>query len=404
MTDGPDPADSSNPDGSQSPDPAAFAPPDEDRPTSVGALRESIPACSRVDYFNTGATGPSPGRVLETAAAWERHHKVDVLVESDPYEVAFAEYDRLRDRFADFLDADPDCVGLTESTADGVSAVAAALDWEPGDVVVRTDLEHPAGTLPFDRLERRRGVEVRVVEAPDGRVDPDEWADAVAGADLACFSSLSWNYGTRLPVRELVEIAADAGAFTLVDAVQTPGQRPLSVPEWGADAVACSGHKWCLGPWGSGLLYVDAGVADDLRPAQVTYRSVADATADDYELAAGAGRFERGTASLAPHVGLREAVETMTAVGLDDVFDRVLGLAGRLADRVDGDRLLSPAEPESGLVTVDVDDPAATVERLRGEGLVIREIPDPEAVRASVHAFNTEAEVDRLAAALNDEG
>jgi len=374
-----------------------------ERPDSPDALREAIPACDRVAYFNTGATGPSPGRVLDASAAWERYHKVDVLAESDPYEVAFAEYERLRERLAAFLDAPSEAVGLTESTADGISAVAAALDWEPGDVVVRTDLEHPAGTLPFERLARRHGVEVRVVETEDGRIDTDDFADAVADADLACFSSLSWNYGTRLPVGELCEIADDAGAFTLVDAVQSPGQRPLSVPEWGADAVACSGHKWCLGPWGAGLLYVDPAVEAELHPAQISYRSVDDAGADEYELSPGGARFERGTASLAPHVGLREAVETVESVGLDAVHERVLALADRLTDRLDGDTLLSPADPDSGLVTVAVADPEATVERLHDEGIVIRDLPDPEAVRASVHAFNTEAEVDRLAEALNAE-
>ncbi|WP_277552537.1 aminotransferase class V-fold PLP-dependent enzyme [Halobaculum limi] len=373
------------------------------RPDSLADLREAIPACDRVAYFNTGATGPSPDRVLDAAAAWERYHKVDVLADADPYEVAFAEYERLRERLSSFLDAPIETVGLVESTADGLSAVAAAFDWEPGDVVVRTDLEHPAGTLPFDRLARHHGVEVRVVETERGHIDTDAFADAVADAEMACFSSLSWNYGTQLPVEELVEIADDAGLFTLVDAVQSPGQRPLSVPEWGADAVACSGHKWCLGPWGAGMLYVDPAVAADLHPAQVTYRSVEDAMAHEYVLKPGGARFERGTASLAPHVGLREAVGTLESVGLDAIGDRVLELAGRLTDRLDDDRLLSPAAPESGLVTVDVADPEATVERLHDDGLVIRDLPDPEAVRASVHAFNTEAEVDRLATALNDE-
>ena len=363
-------------------------------------LRETIPVCDRAAYFNTGATGPAPGPVLDAAAAWERNQKVDVLAEANAYEVSFAEYDRCRERIADHVGAAPDEVALTESTADGISAVAAAVEWEPGDTVVRTDLEHPAGTLPFDRLERRHGVKVRVVATERGRIDTEAFADAVDGAKLACFSSVSWNYGTRLPVSELVDIAHEAGAFVLVDAVQSPGQGPVDLPGWGADAVAASGHKWLLGPWGSGILYVDADAADRLHPAQVSYRSVADPSAEEYELAAGARRFERGTDSLAPSVGLCESLDLLAEVGMGTVRDRIESLSARLVDGLPDERVLSPADPESGLVTVDAVDPEATVERLRDRGLVVRHIPDPEAVRASVHAFNTPAEVDRLAEAL----
>ena len=371
--------------------------------TTPADLREAIPVCDRVAYFNTGATGPAPDPALDAAAAWEREQNVDVLAETDPYPASFDEYDACRERIAAHLGADADDLALTESTADGVSAVVAGLELDAGDVAVTTDLEHPAGALPLERLERRRGVEVRVVGTDRGRVDLEAFGEAVEGADLALFSSVSWNYGTRLPVADLVDIAHDAGAFVLVDAVQSPGQAPVDVPAWGADAVAASGHKWLLGPWGTGILCVDPDAADRLHPAQVTYRSVADPAADAYELAAGARRFERGTASIGPFVGLRESLDLLEDVGMATVRDRIGTLAARLVDRLPDDRVLGPAEPESGLVPVDAADPEATAERLRDRGLMIRDIPDPAAVRASVHAFNTEAEVDRLADALADE-
>ena len=83
--------------------------------------------------------------------------------------------------------------------------------------------------------------------------------------------------------------------------------------------------------------------------------------------------------------------------------ERTLDLAGRLADGVPEERLLSPAEPESGLVTIDVPDPEATVERLREDGIVVRPLPFPDAIRASVHAVNTAEEVDRLLEGLEAE-
>jgi selenocysteine lyase/cysteine desulfurase len=283
-----------------------------------------------------------------------------------------------------------------------MNAVAGAIDWGPGDVVVRTDLEHPAGVLPWERL-RRAGVEVRVVETRDGRVDRDAFAAAVEGATLAAFSALTWTHGTLLPVADLVEAAHDAGALALVDAVQVPGQRPLDVGAWNADAVAAAGHKWLLGLWGSGVLYVDASVADDLSPRTVGYRSVETPTATPFEFASGARRFEVGSANPAPHVALGEAIDAIERVGVRTIQRRIRRLAGRLVERVPPERLYSPREPESGLVTVDVPDPAATVRRLEDRGIALRALPAPRAVRASVHAVNTAEEVDALAEALQAE-
>ncbi|SDF43121.1 Selenocysteine lyase/Cysteine desulfurase [Halorubrum xinjiangense] len=361
-------------------------------------LRADVPALGDAAYFNFGAHGPSPEYVVEAAASFVEDHEYGSAT-TDPYEYAFETYDRVRERIAAFVGADPEEIALTESTTDGINRVAGAIDWEPGDVVVRTDLEHPAGVLPWKRLERE-GVEVRVLETEEGRVDRDEYAEAVADARLVCFSAITWTHGTRLPVADLVEIASDAGAFTLVDAVQSPGQVPMDVHEWGADAVAAAGHKWTLGPWGAGFLYVDRDAAADLAPRAVGYRGVEDPTGDEIEFKPAAGRFEIGTTTAAAHVGLVEALDAIDAVGLDAIESRIASLTDRLKDGVPEDRLHSPRSHESGLVTIDVDDPEATVERLGAEDIVVRSLPHPNGIRASVHAVSTEAEVDRLVEAL----
>lgn len=365
-------------------------------------LRADTPALHEDVYLNFGAHGPSPRYVVEAADEFVQTHEYDTGAGNDPYDVAFDAYDRTRDRVADFVGADTDEIALVESTTAGINAVANAIDWQPGDTVVRTDLEHPAGTLPWQRLERE-GVEVRVVETEDGRVDSDAFAEAVDDARLACFSAVTWTHGTRLPVAELVEIAHEAGALALVDAVQVPGQLPMDVTEWDADVVAAAGHKWLMGLWGGGFLYVDRAVAETLEPRTVGYRSVETPTADPYEFAAGARRFEIGSSNPAPHVALAEAIDVIDEIGIDRIADRIHQLAGRLADGVPGERLHGPVTPESGLVTIDVGDPGATVERLAAEGIVIRALPAPNAIRASVHAVNTRTEVDRLVDALESE-
>jgi cysteine desulfurase/selenocysteine lyase len=363
-------------------------------------LRAETPGLHDDVYLNFGAHGPSPRSVVEAADEFLRTHEYEIDTQHDPYEMAFDTYERVRERVSDFVVADTDEVALMESTTAGINAIATAIDWQPGDAVVRTDLEHPAGMLPWQRLERE-GVEVRVVETEAGRVDTEAFADAVADARLACFSAVTWTRGTRLPVADLVEITHESGALALVDAVQVPGQLPLDVTKWNADVVAAAGHKWLMGLWGGGFLYVDRDVAETLQPTAVGYRSVEEPNADHFEYAAGARRFEIGSANPASHVALKEAINRIEDVGIERIEDQIHTLAGRMTDGVPADRLLSPATPESGLVSIDVDDASATVERLASEGIVVRALPTSEAIRASVHAVNTKAEVDRFLEVLD---
>jgi len=365
-------------------------------------LRADVPALRDAVYLNFGAHGPSPQSVVDAATEFLQTHEYTAPAEENPYETAFRAFDRTRERVATFVGATPAEIALTESTTAGINAIATAIDWRPGDVVVRTDIEHPAGILPWQRLERE-GVTVRVLETDDGRIDGDTFVETVADAKLVCFSAVTWTHGTRLPVSELVEIANEAGAFTLVDAVQVPGQMPMDVSDWGADAVAAAGHKWLLGLWGGGFLYVDRDVADELAPLTVGYRSVETPTADPFEFAQGARRFEVSSANPAPHVALRAAIDTVEAVGIDRIEARIQRLASRLVESVPADRLHSPQTPESGLVTVGVEVPESTVERLADANVVVRALPEPEAIRISVHAVNTTTDVDRLLDALKEE-
>jgi selenocysteine lyase/cysteine desulfurase len=371
-------------------------------PLTPVELRADIPALQQGAYMNYGAHGPSPRYVVNAAQEFLASHEYGAPIEADPYEVAFEAFDDVRSRVASFIGAHADEIALTESTTAGINAIADGLGLESGDIVVRTDLEHPAGTLPWQRLERD-GVEVRVVETTAGRLDRDAYKTATVDADLVCFSALTWTHGTILPVSDLVDIAHDAGAFTLVDAVQVPGQRPMDAKEWGADAVAAAGHKWLLGLWGGGFLYVDSAAANQLQPRTVGYRSVETPTADPFEFKPGARRFEVGSANPAPHVALGEAITTVSDVGVDHIEDRIHRLAARLTEQIPHERLLSPDDPESGLVTIDVDRPEHAVERLASKGIVVRSLPDPQAVRASIHAVNTETDVDRLVDSLRRE-
>jgi cysteine desulfurase/selenocysteine lyase len=364
-------------------------------------LRAQMPALADCTYLNTGASGPSPRPVVEAATDFTERQEYHAPAGEGMYSAAGAAAADARETIADFLGATPAAIALTRSTEDGINHVAGAIDWQPGDVVVRTDLEHPAGVLPWRRLADVHDLEVRVLETEAGRLDLEAVTEAVQDARLVCLSSLSWNYGTRLRVHEVVERAHEAGAFVLVDGVQSVGQVPVAVDDWGADAVAASGHKWLLGIWGGGFLYVDRDALSDLRPRRIGSQSVVDTTGEDYELVDTARRFEVDTPSLAPHTALATAIETLTDVGLDTVQARIERLTDRLKAGL-GDRVISPRAYESGLVAFTDDEPDRTVRRLAEDNIQIRSIPDPYVLRASVHAFNTAEDIDRLLDALDE--
>ena len=362
-------------------------------------FRERVPALKECIYLNTGAASPSPVSVIEAVESCLVHHERVAPAKEGMYPAADAVFEDTRRAVAGLLDAQPTEIALTESTADGITRVADAIPLTEGDIVCRTDCEHPAGVLPWRRLADTEGIGVKELETDRGRLDLNSFADAASDAQLVCTSSLAWNYGTRFPIGEMVEIAHDAGAQVLVDAVQSPGQMDVDVTEWGADFVAGAGHKWLCGPWGAGFCYVADTAVETLEPDRVSYRSVVDPSAAEYELKPAAARLEIGTASPVPYAGLSEAIAAIERVGLDTVEAHIESLTDRLKEGL-GERLLSPRVYESGLVTFAADDPDATVTRLDERGIKIRSLPEPDALRASVHVFNTADDVDALLAAL----
>ena len=368
----------------------------------IETLRADCPGYRSCTYLNTGASGPSPRHVVDAVCAFERHHQFDAPCEEGPYTAASDTLSTVRETVASFIGADAGQIAFTRNTVEGITHIAGAIDWEPGDVVVRTDLEHPAGALPWEQLRRRHGVEVREIATENGRLDRETLAACLDGARLVCLSSLTWNYGTRLPVTEIVEMAHDAGVKVLVDAVQSVGHHSVDVEAWGADFVALSGHKWLLGPWGAGVLYV--ADPDTLEPGQIGYFSVQTddeygLDVEDYRFHPDARRFELGTTAISPYVGLQTAIETFEAIGMRRVEARIERLTARLREGL-GDRLVSPPDARSGLVTFEADDPQGLVERLKQQNIHIRWLPDPYACRVSVHAVNTDAEIDQLLDAL----
>ncbi|HEX8392559.1 MAG TPA: aminotransferase class V-fold PLP-dependent enzyme [Longimicrobium sp.] len=290
----------------------------------------------------------------------------------------------------------------------------------PGDRVVRTAYDHNAVRRPVNALEAR-GVRQTVLSgAPDGSVDLDEAARALAGnrnpARLLVLPHASNVLGTALPVAELASLAHDVGALVLVDAAQSAGHLPVDVQAMGIDLLAFTGHKGLLGPQGTGGLWARERV--ELPPAFFG------GTGGDSDSPDMPGllpdRLEAGSQNGPGIAGLLAGVQWVMERGVLAIHARQAALKLRLwyaLDMIAGVDVLSPGDPDGvGIVTIAAAgmDAAELATRLdREAGVLVRAglhcAPEQHeilgtgrtgAVRFSVGWATTEEEVDRAAAAV----
>ncbi len=207
-----------------------------------------MPVTQRWAYFDHAAVAPlpEPSRGAMNAQVADQAENGDVNWPEWRKNV-----ERVRKLGAELIGAKPDEVAVIRNTTEGIGLVAEGFPWQAGDNVVVPASEFPSNLYPWKHLASR-GVEVRVVDAPNERLTP-------AMIDAACDSrtrivALSWvGYATgwRNDPATFAEIAHKHGACFFLDAIQGCGVLPLDVASIGIDFLSADGHKWMLGPEGA---------------------------------------------------------------------------------------------------------------------------------------------------------
>jgi L-cysteine/cystine lyase len=355
--------------------------------SDAASFRAQFPVLERLAYLNAGTTGPVPARAAEAV-----HREVDRETGGGrcgrPYIDAVNEMAaRARAGYARVLGADPDEVALTGSTTDGVNTVLAALDLREGDEILTTDEEHPGLLAPLGRARRRHGITVRVV--PFDRIREQ----VSPSTRLIACSHVSWVSGKVMDAAALVR----TGVPVLLDAAQAIGAVPVDVHELGCDCYAASGQKWLCGPEGSGCLFVRRERLDELLIPWPGYGSLADpANALEFEPAEGAARFDHGFPPAVRSAWVLASLDVFEQAGWEWVYERAASLAEWLARELTAAGLEVWPRGRSTLVSWEVEDPGAEVERLAAAGFIVRSIPSHDLVRASVGAWSSEEELARL--------
>ncbi len=378
----------------------------------LAAVRQALPALAAGIYLNTGAAGPLP-RETARAMADLTEYELTVGRGAPDYELqAIERMAEARAAVAAVLTADVDTVALTHSTTDGMNAAAWGVDWQAGDRAVTTNLEHPGGMGPLLALRDRRGIDLRIADIGNGG-DVERALTAFDAAiddrtRLVALSHVAWTTGAVLPVREIAQIAHQAGALVLVDGAQAAGAIAVDVSALGADAYALPAQKWLLGPEGMGALWVAPSAFDRLRTTFAGWFTFDDAgTRLPYRRLTDARRFEWGTYHRPSVLGFARSCGWLAMfVGLDYVYGRGAMLARRAADglaAIDGVEVISPRDRLGPLVSFRIAGwpaDAALDELGRRAFAIARTVPDTDWLRLSVGFFNSEAELDRVAATV----
>jgi len=383
------------------------------------ALRAAMPALANKTYFNYGGQGPLPTPSLDAiTACWH------TIQEQGPFTAAVwptleQVTGRLRHRLSHWLGVPPHRLALTENVTSSCVLPLWGLPWQPGEELLISDCEHPGVVAACRELARRHQLSLTtlpvlesclqiaggaalnqaVLEQLDRTLTPR--------TRLVVLSHVLWNTGSLMPI---AAVAAHLQShpkqpWLLVDAAQSLGSIPVEEVATHADIYGCTGHKWCCGPEGLGVVAVSERVLEQGQPTLIGWRSLSQEHQASSSFHGDARRFEVATSCLPLAAGLDRSLQLLEAEGSSQQrLEQIRGLAAQLwrgLHDLPGLDPLLPAAPPAGLVSFRSRATcAAIVKQLGEQGLWIRSLEHPSCLRACTHITTTPAEVDSLLEAL----
>ena len=384
---------------------------------AAGGLWMSTPAAAAGDkgeyllaegltYLNTGTLGPCRRATLEeTLKRWEELESNPVSFYGKLGAEALAE--RTRTVAAKFLGCTSGEIAVTGSTTTGMNAIAQGLRLKPGARILTTNHEHGGGLLCWKYFEKYYGAVIDTVSLAPEEHDTETILSRIRSAirketKLITVSHVFSSTGLRMPIAEISAIARSKGALCIVDGAQSAGAIRVNVRELGCHAYATSGHKWLMGPKGTGLLYIAKEAQNIIRPMQFeeSYNTYTDGN---------------GVVNLPALLGLALAIEYLDSLGIAKVEEHNLALRNRLYERFANSKRLKLVSPVPGSLASPLLAgilPEGTAKNpfvqmlLNKHRLSIRATHDPfgfNGIRFSMHIFNTADDVDYAASVVEKE-
>jgi selenocysteine lyase/cysteine desulfurase len=370
----------------------------------IGNPRE-FPILGKWDFFQHAGVSPLP----HLAANAMRKFLDEMENQAYLQTTWFKDIENLRTAAAALMNADREEIAFVKNTGEGLSIAAFGNEWHAGDIIVTTAVEYPTNIYPWMELARSPGVRIIMVsEEIDaaGRLAVPMRKILDAAADPNCkmvtLSHVEFASGQRHDLATIGKFCHENGKLLCVDAIQSLGVLPIDVREMHIDYLSAGGHKWLMGPVGTGIFYCRRELLEKTRPPIIGVSSVVEPENFNYQyvLKSDARRFESGAPNAGGLLGLKASLELLTTLGTANIAERLRILTDHLIAGLikKGYTIASPRgiAEFSGIVSFasSIHDLEAIQKSLKEKRIEIAFRMGR--LRASPHFYNTEQQIDRL--------
>jgi cysteine desulfurase / selenocysteine lyase len=379
----------------------------------VEAARADTPGVKEVVHLNNAGAALPPTPVVR---AVQEHIALEARIGGyEAEERGHEQVERVYGAAGRLLGCEPAEIAFVENATRAWDMAFYSFEFGPGDRILTCASEYVSNYVAFLHVAGRTGASIEVIpDDDDGQVSVEALERILdERVKLIAITHVPTNGGLVNPAQAIGRVANAAGVPFLLDACQSAGQLRLDVDELGCDLLSLTGRKYLRGPRGTGLLYARLEVAQRLHPPMVDLHAAPWVASGRYELRPDARRFENWECNFAGKVGLGVAIDYALSIGMDAIERRVGALAETLRemlDRIDGVIVRDLGRKRCGIVSFTV--AGVEPEALRGH-LAHRAVNvwcadvastriDMERrgvaafVRASVHYYNTEDELELL--------